>query len=391
MDLTNIYGLVDPRDGAVRYVGKSNDPEKRVRQHVRQALRDGPTNKKKKWLAELHDLGLEPDVLIFATPPMDEWGEREKQVVAELREAGAELYNVAEPGCGFDGLDIWGHNPERRRWLRKRNCEMWRDPEFRELYAEKSREYWADAERRRRWSELLKALWENNDEAKAKIAALRAENWADPDYRRRVTESNVKKWSDPDLLEEHAERTRQLWEDPEYREKVVERMMDPEVQARRRESMAETWDEEKRAEHSEKMREMWADPEFRDKRAEAMEGAGPKISQSLKDHYADPENRERLSRQARERMADPERRENLSEKVAALWDDPGYREQQLRTRNQGKLRPDVEKAAEALGVKPCTVYKYCHQGKLGHKVGGSWVITDEEIEVFACARSRTVV
>ena len=29
--MTYIYALVDPRDGRVRYVGKSNDPERRLR------------------------------------------------------------------------------------------------------------------------------------------------------------------------------------------------------------------------------------------------------------------------------------------------------------------------------------------------------------------------
>jgi hypothetical protein len=34
-----IYGLVDPRDGHVRYVGQSEDPDCRFRQHLRDGLR----------------------------------------------------------------------------------------------------------------------------------------------------------------------------------------------------------------------------------------------------------------------------------------------------------------------------------------------------------------
>jgi hypothetical protein len=60
----SIYGLVDPRTGVVRYVGRSVDVAQRVRDHVGDR-RDGSA--RGEWLSELVAEGLRPGVVVFET------------------------------------------------------------------------------------------------------------------------------------------------------------------------------------------------------------------------------------------------------------------------------------------------------------------------------------
>ena len=56
-DWTFIYALVDPRDGRVRYVGKSNRPYSRATQHLNA---NAHTNgRKAEWTSDLGNLGTE--------------------------------------------------------------------------------------------------------------------------------------------------------------------------------------------------------------------------------------------------------------------------------------------------------------------------------------------
>src|SRR3990170_2720032 len=59
--VTFIYALVDPRNQRVMYVGKSDDPRKRVKDH----MCDGVNPCKIAWIGELKELGLHPFVLIL--------------------------------------------------------------------------------------------------------------------------------------------------------------------------------------------------------------------------------------------------------------------------------------------------------------------------------------
>ena len=54
-----IYLLVDPRDGAVRYVGCTIDPDTRLSAHESSA-RVGKESPKDDWIRELHAIGLAP-------------------------------------------------------------------------------------------------------------------------------------------------------------------------------------------------------------------------------------------------------------------------------------------------------------------------------------------
>jgi predicted GIY-YIG superfamily endonuclease len=59
-----IYALIDPRDGALRYIGVSNNVNRRLAQHCRDTSKHTP---KGRWLAELQQQGLTPELEIIET------------------------------------------------------------------------------------------------------------------------------------------------------------------------------------------------------------------------------------------------------------------------------------------------------------------------------------
>jgi hypothetical protein len=76
METTFIYALEDPRDSIPRYIGKSNDPDKRLRGHINEAARNTDkkrTDHKNNWIRSLLKDGIEPVVSILDEVPEAEW------------------------------------------------------------------------------------------------------------------------------------------------------------------------------------------------------------------------------------------------------------------------------------------------------------------------------
>ena len=118
--VTYIYGLADPRDGRIRYIGKANDVAKRVRQHLRETRRRYPLYR---WIAELRTLGLVPTASVLATVPADAWQNTERSLIATY----PDLLNLAEggdePHCSIEVRAANGrknaHARNRRLWYIK--------------------------------------------------------------------------------------------------------------------------------------------------------------------------------------------------------------------------------------------------------------------------------
>lgn len=95
-----IYGLKDPRDGAIHYVGKSNRPNYRLQQH----MKDKASNPgKASWLGELEAGGLVPTVVILEETDEGDWPEAERRWIAKGRSEGWPLTNILDGGPGYGG------------------------------------------------------------------------------------------------------------------------------------------------------------------------------------------------------------------------------------------------------------------------------------------------
>jgi DNA-binding XRE family transcriptional regulator len=75
-----VYGLADPEDGKIRYVGASKHPEVRYAQHL--ALIGPPPRDFQGWLKGLQSRGLLPDLRILS-PLREDWPEEERRLQDE--------------------------------------------------------------------------------------------------------------------------------------------------------------------------------------------------------------------------------------------------------------------------------------------------------------------
>lgn len=114
-----IYTLVDPRDNRVRYVGKSNDPEKRYQAHLYDRLNSNP--RKQNWIKKLRRVGLKPILSVIEICAECEWQDRERYWISKFRETHSDLLNITDGGdaASDKARKAWGRAFVRslsRRW-----------------------------------------------------------------------------------------------------------------------------------------------------------------------------------------------------------------------------------------------------------------------------------
>lgn len=99
---TNIYVLVDPNTQDVRYVGKADDVDRRLRDHLGHC-KDRGTHCQR-WIAKLKDAGQVPVLVIVENVPVPEWPERERHWISHFESLGHPLTNTAPGGLGGQGV-----------------------------------------------------------------------------------------------------------------------------------------------------------------------------------------------------------------------------------------------------------------------------------------------
>lgn len=85
-----VYRLVDPRDGAIRYVGSSYYPDERLRTHV---IHPHGTPAKRQWLADLASQGLHPVMERLATVDPKDRRRAERDAILQHLADGHPLTN----------------------------------------------------------------------------------------------------------------------------------------------------------------------------------------------------------------------------------------------------------------------------------------------------------
>jgi GIY-YIG catalytic domain-containing protein len=117
-----IYGLVDPRNQAIRYIGKSVDPPKRLATHLSKSSLKKHTHKNC-WIRSLLEGGLKPKLEILSEVDYrDDWTAEEKVWIARLRNlspAYPSLTNSTDGGEGVEGLIFSEETRKRMSEIRK--------------------------------------------------------------------------------------------------------------------------------------------------------------------------------------------------------------------------------------------------------------------------------
>jgi hypothetical protein len=93
---TFIYALVDPNTLECRYIGKSDNPWNRFKEH----LKDKKFNYKYCWIQSLIKRGQQPNYVILEQCNISIWKEREKDWIAFGKKIGWPLTNMTDGGDG---------------------------------------------------------------------------------------------------------------------------------------------------------------------------------------------------------------------------------------------------------------------------------------------------
>ena len=99
MKTTCIYTIAD-EFGVIRYVGKSNNPSKRIFGH----LKEGKGTHKYNWLQLIISRGGFPIVEIIDEVPSDDWEQYEIYWISQFRTWGFDLINQSIGGIGPGGV-----------------------------------------------------------------------------------------------------------------------------------------------------------------------------------------------------------------------------------------------------------------------------------------------
>lgn len=93
-----IYGLIDPRDRGLRYIGKTHKRrEWRLNEHIECAM-ENDSRPVYSWINELLKLGIKPEIFILEKIPADsDWREAEKNMISFWKKENPVVFPYTHP------------------------------------------------------------------------------------------------------------------------------------------------------------------------------------------------------------------------------------------------------------------------------------------------------
>ena len=98
-----IYGLIDPRNNELRYIGKTVNLKDRLYKHLNAAKTLTTDNHKNAWIRGLLNRDLKPIMKILAECTGDNWQDVERNWIAKYKKNNAKLLNITTGGEGVTG------------------------------------------------------------------------------------------------------------------------------------------------------------------------------------------------------------------------------------------------------------------------------------------------
>lgn len=111
-----VYGLIDPRSGGLRYVGKTErSAVARLKRHIHNA-REGVKSHVYNWLRQLLAAGLKPEVEVLERHETAEaLDEAERHFIAYFRSIGCDVVNLTSGGDGSVGYRHTEQSKQKQR------------------------------------------------------------------------------------------------------------------------------------------------------------------------------------------------------------------------------------------------------------------------------------
>lgn len=255
----SIYMLIDPQSGSIRYLGKSKNPDIRLREHLSTARKGGPRMLYvHRWLAKLLRQGLRPTMVIIGVVSEDFWATAERSCIRWLRDGDHPLTNLCEGGRGV-------HNPSQ---------------EVRERISNSLKGHVQSAESRAKKSATLKGrVFSNN--TRQKISEAMTGKKLTAEHKAKIGAKSIGRKCSPEGMFRRRAAMKKIWANPEYKKRMAEKMIGRKMSA------------ESRAKMRAAQKGRIITPEHADKIRKALKGrkADPehklKISEGLKLAYAE--------------------------------------------------------------------------------------------------------
>lgn len=340
-----IYALRDPK-GEVRYIGKTNDPEKRLRKHISGARTRKENHHNANWIRTLLAVGQQPTMeVLYSVAPHETWQEVEKYFIDAYRAMGFNLTNILEGGgAEFDvspaavaaraaKAKITRATPEYRAKIGKISSESWADPGRRAARLEamaKARSKPGHYEKR---VAAGKEVASRPEVIQARSARMKEKYKGSPldtlrfseHFVSRRMEGIARRWSDSN----EKRKARTLLLTPEMQSVIQAAAHTPEAKAKRAAKMAVIQSNpEYLANQSAKTKANWANPEFK-----------AKMEAKRKALYERTHTPEHL-----EMMRD---RRNAKKREKRASEDPVVREERLAARRAKRQAEKAAKLAES--------------------------------------------
>lgn len=201
-----IYALIDPVTDRIRYIGKTDNPKRRFREHCK----DKSRVHRSAWIKGLTSKGLEPIMEILETLPDDaDWQYAERGWISFTKRIGCDLTNKTDGGEGVVNMSPESREKMRSTWIgRKHKPESiekmisTKKGMYDQIFTQEYREKMSKAMKGRVFSDATKQKMSEsakknfqNPEARAKIAS----------YRRKLTDDQV--FEILDLLQTRVKQT----------------------------------------------------------------------------------------------------------------------------------------------------------------------------------------
>lgn len=205
--LYSIYVLIDPRDGAIRYVGITKLPiEERRQKHIYEAKK-GNKGHRFNWIRQLVLIDLEPKILEICKTFDVEY---ETFWILKLSSLGHRLTNECKGGYAFCGMKGKKHSEETKI---KMSLAQKGHPGHRLGMI-------TSEETRRKQSEALKGRKVPKEQAVAAGIGMK-KKWADPEYKEKMIEIRKRQGKIASDTKQNSQAMKKMWSDPEFKAKMA--------------------------------------------------------------------------------------------------------------------------------------------------------------------------
>jgi hypothetical protein len=183
-EIVLIYGLVDPTNNEVRYVGwTSVGLNNRLKRHMRSHELKKHTHKNH-WINKLLKQGLRPEIIELEKVLYSDFSNAEKKWIAFY--GRDKLTNDTDGGEGMMG---WTPSEETKKKISKAVSKYYESPEAREINRKLAIKQWSSEENRNNLSSILTQTW--SSEEKRMMASDRAKKrWENEDFRNNQIEKH---------------------------------------------------------------------------------------------------------------------------------------------------------------------------------------------------------